>query len=69
MRQVDILAVLKAHDGPMTTTEIVQALDLEVTPNHRAEAHNRLRTLLQKKMVRKVGHTDQHNRTLWEVAE
>lgn len=53
----------------MTTTEIVEALLLEVTPNHRAEAHNRLRALLKKGLVRRVGHQPESNRTIWEAVE
>ncbi len=68
MRQDDILMTLRSG-GQMTTTEIVEALLLEVTPNHRAEAHNRLRALLKKGLVRRVGHQPESNRTIWEAVE
>lgn len=69
MRQEDILSTLKAAERPMTTSEIVSALLLDVTPNHRATAHNRLRALLNKGLVRRVGHESECNRTLWEAVE
>ena len=68
MRQDDILMTLRSG-GQMTTTEIVEALLLEVTPNHRSEAHNRLRALLKKGLVRRVGHQPESNRTIWEAVE
>lgn len=68
MRQDDILMTLRSG-GQMTTTEIVEALLLEVTPKHRAEAHNRLRALLKKGLVRRVGHQPESNRTIWEAVE
>lgn len=69
MRQDDILMTLRSG-GQMTTTEILEALLLlEVTPNHRAEAHNRLRALLKKGLVRRVGHQPESNRTIWEAVE
>ena len=68
MRQDDILMTLRSG-GQMTTTEILEALLLEVTPNHRSEAHNSLRALLKKGLVRRVGHQPESNRTIWEAVE
>ena len=69
MRQDDILMTLRSEGRPMTTTEIVEALLLDVTPNHRAEAHNRLRALLRKGLVRRIGHQPISNRTIWEAVQ
>lgn len=66
MRQTDILAVLA--DGPMTTTQILDRLQVSVTPNHRATLHNRMRKLLERGLVRRAGYTqERHPETVWEV--
>lgn len=67
MRMDDIMAVL-AGNGPMSTVDILRALDMEVTSNHRAEVHNRLRRLSVLGRVRRVGY-GLHNATIWEAVE
>lgn len=67
MRMDDIMAVL-AGNGPMSTVDIIRALDMEVTINHRAEVHNRMRRLSELGKVRRVGY-GLHNATIWEAVE
>ena len=67
MRMDDIMAVL-AGSGPMSTVDILRALDLEVTAGHRAEVHNRMRRLSELGRVRRTGY-GLHNATIWEAVE
>lgn len=67
MRMDDIMAVL-AGNGPMSTVDILHALDMEVTTNHRAEVHNRMRRLSELGKVRRTGY-GLHNATIWEAVE
>ena len=74
MRQVEILAILKASDRPMTSTEILEAhgirrnrytYDAGNVRQHLAKMH-------KAGSVRKAGYIkgdDGHYRYLWEVVE
>ena len=69
MRQDDILTVLR-RDGPMTSTQVLNALMLSMTPNCRTMLHNRMRKLLRKGLVRRKGYTlEWHPETIWEAVE
>ena len=69
MRQDDIVAVLR-RDGPMTSTQALNALMLSMTPNCRTMLHNRMRKLLRHGRVRRAGYTDEwHPETIWEAVE
>ena len=69
MRQDDILAALR-RDGPMTSTQVLNALMLSMTPNCRTMLHNRMRKLLRKGLVRRKGYTPEwHPETIWEAVE
>lgn len=67
MRMDDIMAVL-AGNGPMSTVDILLALGLEVSSNHRAEVHNRMRRLCELGKARRVGY-GLHYATIWEAVE
>lgn len=67
MRMDDIMAVL-AGNGPMSTVDIIRALGLEVSRNHRAEVHNRMRRLSELGRVCRAGY-GLHNVTIWEAVE
>lgn len=67
MRMDDIMAVLSGN-GPMSTVDILRTLGLEVTTNHRAEVHNRMRRLSELGKVRRAGY-GLHNATIWEAVE
>lgn len=73
MRQVEILAILKASDHPMTVAEIREAYGGHKNriDSDQANIRKRLRTMMASGMVRQAGYVlaDGHNRLTWEAVE
>lgn len=54
----------------MTSTQVLNALMLSMTPNCRATLHNRMRKLIRHGHVRRAGYTEEwHPETIWEAVE
>lgn len=67
MRQDDILAIMRAHDGPVSITEIIAESGRKATPTLRSNVSNRLRTMARQGIVQKVGKDEMSGRMYWRL--